>query len=136
MMLTGFLVFAVLLAQAQLPPSQPRVEAVLDNPSQTIRGQLLELGDGSLALTVKGKRLDVPMARVVRVDAVPRDSVRNGALIGAVALGAWCAYICAQGADRPTRRISTFFGGALSGAVIGALIDWRRNPPRRTIYSR
>jgi hypothetical protein len=124
----GHLVVAILLTQSQLPPAAPaeRVDVVLENPSHTLRGQLLEIGNNSVAMVVKGSRLDVPLERVVRVDATPRDPLWEGALIGSLASGAWCSYICGQGFDEPTSRTGNFFRGMLPGAIIGALIDRAR----------
>jgi outer membrane lipoprotein SlyB len=52
-----------------------------------------------------------------------RDSLKNGAIIGAVVLGTWCAIICGQGLDNPGKLPLAVIVAAGEGAAIGAGID-------------
>src|SRR3954469_23878916 len=62
------------------------------------QGQLLRLGPETLTILEAGVSHDIPLANITRLQ-VRGDSVKNGAVIGAVVLGAWCALICPQGLD-------------------------------------
>jgi hypothetical protein len=52
-----------------------------------------------------------------------RDSLKNGAIIGAVVLGTWCAIVCGQGLDSPGKLPLAVLVAAGEGAAIGAGID-------------
>src|SRR3954454_16468054 len=65
---------------------------------EELRGRLIAVTPETLSLLVKGHRVDVPMDRVLRIDAT-RDSVANGAAIGAALLAGLCALSCGQGLD-------------------------------------
>jgi hypothetical protein len=52
-----------------------------------------------------------------------RDSLKNGAIIGAVVLGAWCAVVCGQGLDDASQLPLAVLASAGMGAAIGAGID-------------
>lgn len=52
-----------------------------------------------------------------------RDSVMDGALVGAVVLGAWCAIVCGQGLDNAGQLPLAVLAAAGYGALIGAGID-------------
>jgi hypothetical protein len=52
-----------------------------------------------------------------------KDSLKNGAIIGAVVLGAWCAIICGQGLDNAGKLPLAVLVAAGEGAAIGAGID-------------
>lgn len=124
----------VATAQESAPTGVAPVIVERVNPAGELRGHLLELGPDTMTLLVDGQRLDVPLSQVLRVDS-GRDSVRNGALIGAIAAGAWCALVCGQAIDDGAFVASAvainavFFGGV--GAAIDAMI-----PGRNTIYRR
>jgi hypothetical protein len=66
--------------------------------------------------------MDVRLDRVQRIDAT-RDSLANGAAIGAVGLGLWCAAICGQGLESGDRLPMAVAINAGLGALIGAGID-------------
>jgi hypothetical protein len=107
---------------------------VQESPYPPLRGQLLKAGEDTITLIVDGHPVDVPLARVTRID-VGGDSLLNGALIGAAAMGGWCAAVCGQGL---TRRGSLPFAVLVNGgvgALIGAGID-RLNGRGRPIYVR
>jgi hypothetical protein len=90
-----------------------------------LRGKLVELSDESVSLLVEGSRIDLPLERVLRVDAT-RDSIVNGAVIGAAVLGGMCALACGQGLDSAGELPKAVLANAGWGALAGAIIDWRR----------
>ena len=98
------------------------------------RGQLLRLGPDTLTLLEQGTSRDIPLASVTRIDA-RGDSVKNGAIIGAVVLGAWCALICPQGLDGYSNNQLPYILGVniALGAAVGAGID-AMHVGRTTIY--
>jgi len=87
-----------------------------------LRGRLIELSPDTLSLLVNGRRVDLPMDRVLRVDAT-RDSVVNGAVIGAVIIGGLCALNCGQGLNSSDDLPMAVLANAAFGALFGALID-------------
>lgn len=93
-----------------------------------LEGRLLDLGHDSLALLVKGQRIEVPLKDVVRIQT-PGDSVKNGALIGALVGGLWSAWLCRE----TDSRFCTAAVGidAAFGAAIGAASGPRRGDARR-----
>jgi hypothetical protein len=125
--LTFLAVFAVSAGAAQAPPgAAPRGDEVIVTQSasgEELRGRLIELSSTSLAILVDGRRVDVPVDNVLRID-VRNDSLKNGAIIGASVMGGlavlgcaeahsagWCAYAVS---------INTLLGGAI-GASIDAM---------------
>ena len=98
------------------------------------RGQLLRLGPDTLTLLEQGTSRDIPLAAVTRIDA-RGDSVKNGAIIGAVVLGAWCALVCPQGLDGYSNNQLPYILGVniALGTAIGAGID-AMHVGRTTIY--
>ena len=90
-----------------------------------LRGKLVELSDESVSMLVDGSRVDLPLDRVLRVDAT-RDSVVNGAVIGGALLAGLCALGCGQGLDSMSELPKAMAGSAMWGALAGAVIDWRR----------
>jgi len=99
-----------------------QLRVVQDSSSSVLRGRLLRAGDESITLMINGQPVDVPLARVTRID-VAGDSVLNGAVIGAVAMGGWCAAVCGQGLSRRGDRPFAILANAGLGALIGAGID-------------
>ena len=55
---------------------------------EELQGYLLELSPTTLAMLVNGKRVEMPIDSVLRIDG-RRDSVKNGAAIGAAILQGW-----------------------------------------------
>jgi hypothetical protein len=121
-------------AQEEVPEGLRAVFVQPADGASELRGHLLQLGPETMTLLVEGQRVALPMSSVMRVDS-GRDSVGNGALIGAIMGGAWCALVCGQAIDSgPAVAIGVainagFWGGI--GAGIDALI-----PGRTTIYRR
>jgi len=87
-----------------------------------IQGRLVELSPESLAILTTAGRMDVPLNSLERIDAT-RDSLVNGAVIGGVSLGLWCAIICGQGLDSGRGLPTAVLVNAGLGALIGAGID-------------
>lgn len=54
-----------------------------------------------------------------------KDSLKNGAVIGAVVLGTWCLIVCGQGLDSSGQLPAAVAVNAGLGALIGATIDAR-----------
>jgi hypothetical protein len=121
--------FGLTPAQATRP-----LRIIQESPHRPIRGRLVKAGGDTITLVVDGQPVDVPLARVTRID-LGGDSLANGAAIGAAAMGGWCAAICGQGL---TRRGSLPFAVLMNaglGALIGAGID-ALNGRGRPIYIR
>jgi hypothetical protein len=99
-----------------------------------VQGQLLQLGPNTLTLIEQGSSRDIPLSDVSRID-VRGDSIKNGAIIGAVVLGAWCALICPQGLDGYNNSQLPYILGVntVLGAFVGAGID-AMHVGRTTIY--
>ena len=95
-----------------------------------MRGRIRSLDGEWLTIVVNGQPVDVPMVSVSRIDVAP-DSLANGAFIGAIVLGLWCAKICGQGVDSQDQAGFARVMGFGIGALIGAGIDARtgRRPP-------
>ena len=98
-----------------------------------IQGQLLRLGPDTLTLLEQGSSRDIPLATVTRIDA-RGDSVKNGSIIGAAVLAAWCAIVCGQGLDNNAKQVTTvLLINTGLGALVGAGID-AMHVGRTTIY--
>jgi hypothetical protein len=110
-------------AQAARPP-KPGEEVIVRQTStgEEIRGQLLALSPESLSLLINGRRVDLPIDVVLRVDAT-QDPLVNGAVIGAVALGGWCAFVCGQGVSDNGDLAKALVVNFAVGAAIGAGLD-------------
>ena len=90
-----------------------------------LRGKLVELSAESVSMLVDGSRIDLPLERVLRVDAT-HDSIVNGAVIGGALLAGLCALNCGQGLDSTGDLPKAIAGSAMWGALAGGIIDWRR----------
>src|SRR5260221_7866058 len=62
---------------------------------EELRGRLVELSPTSLTILVDGRRVDVPIDNVLRIDTM-HDSVKNGAIIGASVFAGLAAIACAE----------------------------------------
>lgn len=107
---------------------------VLDSSQPVIRGRLLRAGPETITLQVNGQPIDLPLARVTRIE-VAGDSLLNGAVMGAAAMGGWCAAVCGQGLSRSSDRPFAILANAGLGALIGAGVD-ALNGRRRPVYIR
>ena len=112
--------------------SLDRVRVKLLDSKNDISGTLVKLTPDTVTILVDDRQVTVPLLNVRRVD-VGGDSVSNGALIGAVVVGLWCALICGQGLDGDDSAPAAVLINAALGALIGAGIDAARSN-RRTIY--
>ena len=61
-----------------------------------------------------------------------RDSVKNGAIAGAVVFAGWCALVCGQGPDDDGHLLPVVAANAAFGAAIGAGIDAMTSRSRQT----
>jgi len=99
----------------------------------TVTGRIVELSKDSLAmLTPENQRVDIPLDRVLRIEA-KGDSLKNGALIGAAVFSVLSFTACANVPAGDCARMAPF--QILLGAVIGTGID-AMNGGRSVIYSR
>ena len=121
------LVALVLAASIGQPPvaqaqdlSGP-VYVVREGSAQPVKGRLLELGPETLTLLVDNQRVQMPLDSVSRVD-VPGDSIKNGAVTGALFFGGWSALVW-QGLGRKSEYFRFVLLQAGVGAVFGAGID-------------
>jgi hypothetical protein len=120
------------LLSEQAPRNLAHVFVQPADGGDEVKGQLVGLGPKTLELLVDGRRISLPLENVRRIES-PGDSVKNGAVIGAMIGGLWCALVCGQGLDRPgdwptaVALAAAFWG--VAGAGIDAMI-----PGRTTIY--
>ena len=84
-------------------------------------GRLLELSPATLAILVDGRRVDVPMDDVLRIDT-RHDPVWNGFTIGAVITGGLVGLACAS-AEGGRACVPAAIVDAGLGGLIGAGID-------------
>jgi hypothetical protein len=101
---------------------------------EVVRGRMIDLSDASLAiLTPDNRRIELPLARVLRIEA-HGDSLKNGAAIGAAIMGGLSFFAC-QGYNSGVQcAVGSVFNLGL-GALIGAGVD-ALNGGRSVIYSR
>ena len=99
---------------------------------EELHGYLLELSPTTLAMLVNGKRVEMPIDSVLRIDG-RRDSVKNGAVIGAAISAGLGLIVCAEGHGSTASCASGLALNAAAGALIGAGID-AMHQGRTTIY--
>lgn len=124
-----------LTAGAQQEPDKHTGELVYvrqEGSATEIRGNLLELGPDTIAILSNGTRLDLPLSSVERVQA-KGDSLKNGALIGALVFGGSTALAFFNGSTEPAFWLSVVAFNTGWGALIGVGIDALHNG-RTTIY--
>jgi hypothetical protein len=127
--LLGLLLAALALSASassagQQPPPLPAGEEVIvthAGSGQELRGRLVELSSTSLALLVDGRRVEVPIDDVLRIDS-RKDSLKNGALIGLGIFGGLAALGCAEVDSAGWCAYGIAVNAGL-GAAIGAGID-------------
>jgi hypothetical protein len=138
----GILIGIASRAEAQqpangLPPESAwkgRSHVVLTLAGEEISGRMLALGPDEVRMLVKGQERTWRLDDIVQVDR-KGDSLKNGAIIGALVLGGWCAYICGQGVDSSTSLPGVVIINAGFGALIGMGID-AGNQVRKTVYQK
>jgi hypothetical protein len=109
----------------QKPPRHGTGEEVIVTQSasgEELRGRLIDLSPDSLAILVDGRRVDVPIDNVLRIDST-HDSVKNGAIIGASVMGGLAALTCAGYANDARECVTGVVIDTGFGALIGAGID-------------
>lgn len=126
-----------LAAQTGTPPpvnlhGLEEVFITTSDSGETARGRILELGPATLTLLVGTEQREVPLDHILKIEA-PRDSVRNGAIIGAAVMGGWCAIICRQGLDGPGATTQVVLANTVFGALLGAGVD-ALHAGRTTVY--
>jgi hypothetical protein len=104
------------------------------NTGEQIAGQLVNLGPDDLRLLVDGQERRLPLDGVAQIDRIG-DSLKNGAIIGGLIAGVWCAVVCGQGLDSKVQLPAVVAANAGIGALIGVGID-AANQKRTTIYQR
>ena len=99
------------------------VSVKLDGSAKEIKARLVHLDENSVTLLVNGEKIVLPTDRVERIRARRRDSIVNGAMIGALAGGLLCARNCGQGLDSAGQLpLAVAFTAGVWGAA-GAGID-------------
>jgi hypothetical protein len=99
---------------------------------EEITARLLKLGPDVLQILVKGQRQEMPFDQVLQVDR-EGDSLKNGAIIGAVVAGIWCTAVCGQGLGDGSQLPVAVAVNAGVGALVGAGLD-ATITHRTTIY--
>ena len=102
---------------------------------EVLHGAVLVNQDGAMSVRVDGRRVDVPVDDVRRLDLEVHDSLMNGTLIGAAVLGVMSVLICGQGLDSSDDVGQVVLTNAVLGGSIGAFVDWRIDA-HRIIYER
>lgn len=127
----------IALVAASPAAAQDRFKDVWVSQSDSgeiVRGRIVDLSDESLAiLTPDSRRVEVPLARILRIE-VHGDSLNNPALIGGVVMAGLSVIGC-QGLARGSQCAVTTAFNTLFGSLIGMGID-AVNGGRSTLYSR
>ncbi len=108
-----------------------RIFVTLTAGGPPVEGSLLALSPDSVALVVDATTWTLPLDRVKRIQREGDRSI-GGAAIGALAVGARCAYVCGQALSG-----HGLTQAVLVNAVLGGLIGWavdRGHVGRTTIY--
>lgn len=111
-------------AGAQQAPGAAIGEEVLvthTGSGQPVRGRLIELSPNTLAMLVDGRRVEVPIEDVLRID-IRGDSVKDGAIIGAGVMIGLTGLSCAEINDANYCVTALIFNTGI-GALVGAGID-------------
>jgi hypothetical protein len=131
--LIALLAAAPALAQEQNPRKLKEVSVTRVAPGEELNGRLLEISPKTVALLLDNRRVEIPLDDVQRVET-RGDSLKNGAIIGAVLLGGWCAWVCGLSVPPDDIPVAVAWNAAF-GALIGAGID-HAHKKRTVIYSR
>jgi len=132
--LAGALLPATAAAQTLDDPRKlERATVTLLRSESPIEGRLMHLAADDVTVMVDGVPVKVPLTTVRRVE-VGGDRVGNGAAIGALVVGLYCALICGQGLDSAASLPGFVLRAAGTGALIGAGID-AAHSNRRIIYA-
>ena len=96
-----------------------RIFVTLTAGRPPVEGSLLTLSPDSVALLVDATAETLPLDQVKRIQREGDRSV-DGAVIGALLVGARCARICGQGLNSGDQVA----GAVLVNAALGALVGW------------
>ena len=128
------MIVLALAAPAAAQDTFKQVWVTQSSSGEVVRGRIVDLSPESLTiLTADNRRVDMPLDRVLRIEA-RGDSLKNGAAIGAIVLGGMAALLCGEygGGGECVAGVALDAGiGALIGAGVDAL-----NGGRSTLYSR
>lgn len=111
----------------------PRVYVTPADEGPVVVASLIELGREAVTLAVDGQVQRIALTDVRRIEK-EGDPRTNGAIIGAVVMGAWCAIACGQGLDSSSELPQAIMVNAALGGLIGAVIDGRKKG-RTTMYA-
>lgn len=106
-------------------PGRGGEEVVVTQSSsgEELRGHLVELSPTTLAILVDGgRRVDVPIENVLRID-VRNDSLKNGAIIGGAVMGGLSVLACAGFAESAGECATALVFNTGFGVLLGAGID-------------
>jgi hypothetical protein len=117
-------------ATAAERPARPQVEVTLKDHHRLLRARLVALAEHEVEIERNGRREVWRLDDVVKIDKAG-DSLANGALIGALVLGGWCALVCGQGLDGNSSIGGVVVANAALGAAVGAGVDALRHDRSR-----
>lgn len=118
------------------PPLRTSEEVIVTQSAsgQELRGFLVELSPTTLAMLVDGRRVEVPIERVLRIEG-QNDPVKNGAAIGAAITAGLGLLGCSQALGRGGACVAAGILYSGMGALMGAGVD-ALHKGRTTIYSK
>jgi len=133
--LASIMIVLALAAPAAAQDTFKQVWVTQSSSGDVVHGRIVDLSPESLTiLTADNRRVDMPLDRVLRIEA-HGDSLKNGAAIGAVVLGGIVALACGGSAGTAGQCVTAVALDAGMGALIGAGLD-ALNGGRSTLYSR
>jgi hypothetical protein len=133
--LASIMIVLALAAPAAAQDTFKQVWVTQSSSGEVVHGRIVDLSPESLTiLTADNRRVDMPLDRVLRIEA-RGDSLKNGAVIGALVLGTVVALTCAEVSDSGGGCITAVALDAGMGALIGAGLD-ALNGGRSTLYAR
>jgi hypothetical protein len=130
--LTGTPAWSQTVAEGQ--DSWPLVFVKRTGGTGDVPARLIHLNEEAVTLLLDDRQVVMPLSDVLRIQK-SGDSLWNGALIGGIVLGVWCAMICGQGLNEAGQLPTTVVVNGAVGALIGAGID-AMHKGRTTIYTR
>jgi len=133
--LASIMIVLALAAPAAAQDTFKQVWVTQSSSGEVVHGRIVDLSPESLTiLTADNRRVDMPLDRVLRIEA-RGDSLKNGAIIGALVVGTLVGLTCAEVADGSGACLTGVVLDAGMGALIGAGID-ALNGGRSTLYAR
>jgi hypothetical protein len=108
------------LADLQSLVQRGQAIVVTDTTNHKIKGTFIGVAGDVLLVAV-------PEERHIAADTIAKvqraDPIWNGAVIGAVVMGGWCAFVCGQGVDSRNQWLPVVAANAGFGALIGLGVD-------------